>query len=63
MEEIEQFRAEMRKLGYTDQQIEREIDSTIADVLLYRKRILLDTLRDKIHEMTTDELKKLKNNP
>lgn len=63
MEEIEQFRAEMRKLGYTDQQIEQEIDSTIADVLLYRKRILLDTLRDKIHEMTTDELKELKNNP
>ena len=57
MNAIEQFRAGMRKLGYTDQHINGEIRYAVSNERMDRKRQLVcDVLLEAVHAMTDEEL-------
>lgn len=57
--DVTRFRAAMLLMGYTEEQIQSDIEQVVAEVRSYRRHRLLDTLREACHEMTPDELEEL----
>ena len=59
MNAIEKFRESMRKLDYTEAQINDDIHDAVRHARMVRRRDLLDELEKACHEMTDEQLKAL----
>lgn len=58
---IEQFRAKMREIGYTDDEITADIRNAVRHARMNRRYNLIDELEHTVHGMTNQELLELKN--
>ena len=56
---FETFRREMKRLGFTDEQINSEINHIVSHEIEERRLHLLDMLTDTVGEMTNKELSDL----
>lgn len=59
MKAVEQFRASMRELGYTEEQINVDIADAVNHVRRNRRSGLLEALEKAVFQMTDEELKAL----